>query len=243
MRSEYSLIIIGAVENGTNDSLGKAKNMRAAPMSVDDRRQWIAVEAIPLFIEYGTSVTTKQLAEYLGIAEGTIFRAFADKKTLVQAVVEAFFMQSHEKVTSDLRETQLDLRETLRTIIRATREFSHGVFRMLALLDHDEAHEIIKHQDNRCFEETVQHALSPYSSDLNLPANRMGALIKLVVVAASAPRLSSTVPLNDEETLDFILYGIIGQPGEEARFETSHSPLNQARRGNANRTDDARGDA
>ena len=57
---------------------------RAQPMTPDDRRAMIAEQAIPLFIEFGSSLTTRQLAEHLGIAEGTIFRAFGDKDALVR---------------------------------------------------------------------------------------------------------------------------------------------------------------
>ena len=44
---------------------------------------------LPLLIEHGDRVTTKQIAEAAGIAEGTIFRAFADKDEVIAAVVEA----------------------------------------------------------------------------------------------------------------------------------------------------------
>ena len=60
---------------------------RAQPMTPEDRRAMIAEQAIPLFIEFGSSLTTRQLAESLGIAEGTIFRAFGDKDALVRASV------------------------------------------------------------------------------------------------------------------------------------------------------------
>ncbi len=46
---------------------------------------------LPLLLEHGTSVTTRQIAEAAGIAEGTIFRVFPDKESLVAAVVEAAF--------------------------------------------------------------------------------------------------------------------------------------------------------
>lgn len=50
------------------------------------------VEAtLPLLIEHGDRVTTKQIAEAAGIAEGTIFRAFGDKDEVIAAVVEAAF--------------------------------------------------------------------------------------------------------------------------------------------------------
>lgn len=161
-------------------------------------------------------MTSKQLAGNLGIGERTILRAFADRDALVKVVVETFFVQTHETVTADLLKNRTRLHDTLLTLIRSTREFSHGVFRMVVLLDHDQGHDIIKHQDDRCLKGTVRKALSPYSAQPNLsPPERLDALIKLVVVAASAPRLSASVPLDDEEILDFIFYSIIGQAGDD----------------------------
>ena len=44
--------------------------------------------ALPLVLEHGERVTSRQIADAAGIAEGTIFRAFADKDEVIQAVVE-----------------------------------------------------------------------------------------------------------------------------------------------------------
>jgi len=43
---------------------------------------------LPLLLEHGEMVTTKLVAEAAGIAEGTIFRVFADKDELIAAVVD-----------------------------------------------------------------------------------------------------------------------------------------------------------
>ncbi len=45
--------------------------------------------AIPLLVEHGEMVTTRQIADAAGIAEGTVFRAFADKDELLVAVIDA----------------------------------------------------------------------------------------------------------------------------------------------------------
>jgi len=65
------------------------KAKRAAAMPADERRSMIVAATLPLLIEHGDRVTTRQIAEAAGIAEGTIFRAFADKDEVIAAVVEA----------------------------------------------------------------------------------------------------------------------------------------------------------
>ncbi|WP_191563075.1 TetR/AcrR family transcriptional regulator [Janibacter melonis] len=62
---------------------------RAPAMSPDDRRAAIVDVAIPLLREHGPGLTTRQVAEAAGIAEGTLFRAFGSKDELVQACATA----------------------------------------------------------------------------------------------------------------------------------------------------------
>ena len=49
----------------------------------------IVAATLPLLLEHGDRVTTRQIAEAAGIAEGTIFRVFADKDEIIVAVIEA----------------------------------------------------------------------------------------------------------------------------------------------------------
>ena len=58
-------------------------------MPAEERRAAIIDAVRPLLVEYGESVTTKQIASAAGIAEGTIFRVFADKDELLDATLEA----------------------------------------------------------------------------------------------------------------------------------------------------------
>ena len=64
---------------------------RAAALPPEARRAHIIEATLPLLLEHGATITTRQIAEAAGIAEGTIFRVFPDKESLVAAVVEAAF--------------------------------------------------------------------------------------------------------------------------------------------------------
>ena len=64
------------------------RTKRAEAMPADERRAMIVSTMLPLLLEHGEMVTTKAVAEAAGIAEGTIFRVFADKDELIAAVVE-----------------------------------------------------------------------------------------------------------------------------------------------------------
>jgi AcrR family transcriptional regulator len=65
------------------------KTTRAAALPADERRSMIVEATLPLVLEHGDRVTSRQIAEAAGIAEGTIFRVFADKDEVIAAVVEA----------------------------------------------------------------------------------------------------------------------------------------------------------
>src|SRR5436309_15585680 len=62
--------------------------MRAVALPADERRRMIVDATIPLLLENGEMVTTRQIADAAGIAEGTIFRVFEDKDAVIEAVIE-----------------------------------------------------------------------------------------------------------------------------------------------------------
>lgn len=60
-------------------------------MSPDERRAAIVTATLPLLAEHGAAVTTGQIAAACGVAEGTVFRVFADKQELMRACLHAAF--------------------------------------------------------------------------------------------------------------------------------------------------------
>jgi AcrR family transcriptional regulator len=65
------------------------RRARAAAQPPEERRRAIVEATVPLLVEHGQEVTTRQIADAAGIAEGTIFRVFPDKEALLAAAVDA----------------------------------------------------------------------------------------------------------------------------------------------------------
>ena len=57
---------------------------------------------LPLLRAHGLSITTRQIAEAAGVAEGTIFGVFPDKEALLQAVQDAGSLEKG-KIMATLR--------------------------------------------------------------------------------------------------------------------------------------------
>lgn len=72
-----------------------ARTGRAAPLPPEERRTSILAAVQDLILERGTAVTTRDLAAAAGVAEGTLFRVFEDKTTLVREAVFAAIDPSH----------------------------------------------------------------------------------------------------------------------------------------------------
>lgn len=63
-------------------------------MPPEERRAAIIAAALPLLLEQGATVTTRQLATAAGVSEGTIFNVFADKDELLASALETAMDQA-----------------------------------------------------------------------------------------------------------------------------------------------------
>src|SRR5256885_15119060 len=62
---------------------------RAAALPAEERQAAIVAATLPLLLERGANISTRQIAEAACVSEGTIFAVFPDKDAVVHAVLEA----------------------------------------------------------------------------------------------------------------------------------------------------------
>lgn len=107
---------------------------RARPLAPEDRRDAILDAVVPLLREKGRDVSTRQLADAAGVAEGTLFRAFGDKETLIAAAVERIF--DHTPLWAALRGIDADLafEQRLARVVRLLRDHLGAIVNAVVVL-------------------------------------------------------------------------------------------------------------
>ncbi|WP_348787152.1 TetR/AcrR family transcriptional regulator [Leifsonia sp. NPDC080035] len=189
---------------------------RAQPLSPEDRRAMIIDAVIPLLVANGRDVTTRQIAEAAGIAEGTIFRVFSDKDTLVKAAIEKHL--DPEPLREALRciDPALPLENKVRAIIVLMQERFRSVFRMLAVVG---AERPPVPQERAEFASIIERILAPEAERLNWPPRRAAYILRLISFASSFPALNEGVEFSVDELSRVVLTGLAGR-SEDAPIPT-----------------------
>ena len=105
---------------------------RAAAMPLPERRAAIVQATLPLFLAQGGAITTKEIAQAAGIAEGTIFRVFEDKTALLDAVMEAALDPAPTELAIGAIDRTLPFEERLVAAVEILRKRVLYVFHVLS---------------------------------------------------------------------------------------------------------------
>lgn len=182
-------------------------------MPVDDRRAALVEAVIPLLLRHGSDVTTKQIAEAAGVAEGTIFRAFPDKESLISAAVDHYLEPDELRVRLRAIDPTLPLEEKVHHVVALMLDRFEGVIRVMtargsqARPPRDEVWP---------FTEPIVALLEPDLDRLAIAPERVAHYIRLVAFSSAIPHFTRDMGFTVDELTELILEGIVRRPHSDS---------------------------
>ena len=187
---------------------------RAAPLPLDERRAALIAATEPLLERFGREVSTKQIAEAAGIAEGTIFRAFATKEALIDAVIEDAF--GIQRTCDEL--AQVDLALSLeKRLVAAVVILQERLRRVLALFGslrlRKEAHDYDSFRaklqaDNELLNSAIVPLIKPDKDQLRLAAIEAASAVRAITFSMTHHILGDQRLAEPQQIVDLVLHGI-----------------------------------
>jgi len=184
---------------------------RATPLPPAARREAILDAVLPLVLDQGRALSTRQIAEASGIAEGTIFRVFESKADLIDAAIcRALSPRALLAALNSLADRG-DLPTLVIDIVRTLQEHARTTHRLISLLPRSDgiaAHHGIDASARRDLGEqtagTLAALMLPHADALAVtPSAAAGALLAL-----SFGSTFSTQSTDPAGVADILLYGI-----------------------------------
>jgi AcrR family transcriptional regulator len=190
---------------------------RATPLPPDERRAALIAATEPLLEKFGRDVSTRQIAEAANVAEGTIFRAFATKDELIEAVLEDVF--DVQRTCDELHriDLALDLEKRLVTaveVLQARLRRLFALFHSMRLGPRPDQPDFRarQHQDNERLNAEIARVLQPDHDRLRVAPAEAANALRAVTFALTHPIVGNDRHPRPEEIVDLVLHGITAEP-------------------------------
>jgi AcrR family transcriptional regulator len=186
------------------------RRSRAAALSPEDRRAAIIEAAVPLVIAHGTGVTTRQIAESACVAEGTIFRVFADKQAVIDAAIEAVLDPAREIAAVEAIPRDLPLEERLAAAVAQIQRRVDVIWRLMAAVDLAEAlaRRRREHRVDTPELRTLADLIAPDAARLRVEPLKAAQMLRSLTFATSHPAFVGDDPAPPGEVVSLLLDGI-----------------------------------
>lgn len=183
-------------------------------MSPEERRDAIIAATIPLVREHGLEVSTRQIAEAAGIAEGTIFRVFPDKESLLQRAIEAALDPRGLEERIGAISRGFPLRVRLLEAAAILQRHLTEVIQLATMIGHTrlpkETDALRAHRAR--VTAMIEALFEPDRDQLRCSPDECARLLQMVAFAGSHPRLHHDLNMTPEDVVTFVLDGVLHHP-------------------------------
>jgi len=199
-------------------------------MTPDDRRKAIVTALVPLLVERGGEVSTREIAQAAGIAEGTIFRVFPDKKSLLLAAAEeAINPSGGQELFDEAMAGAEGLRERVVVAARRVHERMHLTMSVMVAVRphlisafHEEQEKgekpvmgppsfVLRAQED--LHRRLTGLFEPHRDELGVEPEVAAVALRSLIFGASRPELGMAPALDAEQIADLVLGGVLKREG------------------------------
>ena len=195
-------------------------------MQPDDRRKAIVTVLVPLILERGGEVSTREIAQAAGIAEGTIFRVFPDKKSLMLAAAEEAINPADGQ--ADFDEAMAGVVGLRPQIVIAAGRVLDRMKLTMSVMMAVRPHLMAMHEEERAqtgkaptfgppefvmkAQEDLHRRLvglfEPHADELAVDPEIAAVALRSLIFGASRPELGMKTALTPEQIADLLLDGV-----------------------------------
>lgn len=191
-------------------------------MPAADRRLAIVTALVPLLAERGGDLSTREIAEAAGVAEGTIYRVFADKRALMLAAArEAVDPADEQRLFDEAMADGSTLREQIVLVAQHVQERMRLTMSVLVAVRSQlmsppgpggqqrqvgppefvrEAQELLHHRLTGLFE--------PHRDELGMSPEAAAVALRSLIFGSAWPEFGMAAVLTSEQIADLVLDGV-----------------------------------
>lgn len=187
-----------------------SRSGRAKPLAPPERRAALVEATVPLLRTHGLAVTTKDIAQAAGVAEGTIFGVFPDKETLLNAAIDRALDPGPVQEQIAAIDLGVDLTERLICAVEIIQRHMERIWELISSvgLSRLTAGKKQGEKQRGLAWEPLVPLLEPDRAHLSRePAEVARALVGLAW-SSTHPMLVGSDPISAGDVVDLVLHGV-----------------------------------